>query len=149
MAVDIRSASPDDYGAITAVLDDWWGRPISGSLPRLFLDHFHATSFVAEEDGELAGFLIGFHSPSLRGVSYVHFVGVHPRFRRAGLARDLYDRFIGLARDAGSSEVRAITAPSNAGSIRFHSQLGFTVSGPIPDYNGPAKPMITFALRIG
>jgi len=47
-------------------------------LPRLFLDHFHATSLVASSDDELVGFLIGFHSASAPHRAYVHFVGVAP-----------------------------------------------------------------------
>ena len=43
-----RPAQPADYDAIAAVLDDWWGRPVLGALPRLFLDHFHATSRVID-----------------------------------------------------------------------------------------------------
>jgi hypothetical protein len=32
-----------------AIVNDWWGRPIAGSLPRLFLDHFNRTSLVARD----------------------------------------------------------------------------------------------------
>ncbi|MEJ3653823.1 GNAT family N-acetyltransferase [Actinomycetes bacterium KLBMP 9759] len=111
-------------------------------------ENFHPTSSVAE-DHELAGFLVGFHSPGLDGVSYVHFAGVRPDLRGTGLARRLYGRFVDRAREAGCHEVRAITAPSNAGSVRFHERLGFTVAGPVPGYNGPDRPMITFALPLG
>jgi hypothetical protein len=38
----LRTATPADYDAIAAVVDDWWGRPVRRMLPRLFLDHFHA-----------------------------------------------------------------------------------------------------------
>src|SRR5665213_136313 len=57
-----RSARPDDYDGIVAVVDGWWGRPIAGALQRLFLDHFWRTSLIAEgptgADGRpaLAGF---------------------------------------------------------------------------------------------
>ena len=64
MTHTIRPARPDDYDRIAAVADDWWGRPILAILPRLFLDHFHRTSRVAETAGELRGFVIGFGSPS-------------------------------------------------------------------------------------
>jgi ribosomal protein S18 acetylase RimI-like enzyme len=139
----IRTARPDDFGAVSAVIDAWWGRPVAAALPRLFFDHFHTTSLIAEDD-ELAGFLAGLHSPSLDSVAYVHFVGVRPNQRREGLARRLYERFADGARDAGRRELRAITGPSNDASVRFHQRLGFTVAGPVPDYNGPGKPMITF-----
>ena len=50
-------------------------------LPKLFFVHFRDTSFVAERDGELAGFLVGFLSQSEPEEAYVHFVGVSPAER--------------------------------------------------------------------
>ena len=44
----MRTARPDDYDAIAAVVNDWWGRPVLAALPRLFLDHFYRTSLVAD-----------------------------------------------------------------------------------------------------
>ena len=140
----LRTATPADYDAIAAVVDDWWGRPVRRMLPRLFLDHFHATSTVAEAGGELAGFLIGFLSPSLPGAAYVHFVGVHPGHRRGGLARVLYERFFALAAAHGATVVSAVTSPANERSIAFHAALGFTVSGPLPGYDGPGDVKVRF-----
>lgn len=141
---DFRPAAPADYDAIAAVVDDWWGRPVRAALPRLFLDHFHATSLVAESSGDLAGFLIGFPSPSLPGEAYIHFAGVHPAARRSGLARTLYERFFALAREHGRHVVRAVTSSANATSIAFHQRMGFTVSDPVPGYNGPGTSLVTF-----
>ncbi|WP_342671394.1 GNAT family N-acetyltransferase [Nonomuraea candida] len=83
----LRSATPADYDAIAAVVDDWWGRPLLPALPRLFLDHFHRTSLIAEGPSGMTGFLIGFLSPSLPDEAYIHFVGVSPGARKSGLAR--------------------------------------------------------------
>jgi ribosomal protein S18 acetylase RimI-like enzyme len=140
----LRTATPADYDAIASVIDDWWGRPASRALPRLFLDHFHATSTVAEAGGDLAVFLIGFLSPSLPDAAYIHFVGVHPGFRGDGLARRLYERFFALAATDGRTVVRAVTAPVNAASIAFHTAMGFTVTGPIPCYDGPGDVKVRF-----
>jgi predicted GNAT superfamily acetyltransferase len=145
----VRTAAAADYDQIIAVLDDWWGRPVRQALPRLFLDHFHATSFVAERDGDLAGFLIGFMSPSLPGAAYIHFVGVHPHFRGNGLARVLYQRFFELAAADGRRVVSAVTAPRNTGSIAFHTAMGFTVTEPIPGYDGPSSGKVLFERRLG
>jgi ribosomal protein S18 acetylase RimI-like enzyme len=146
--IAVRPARAVDYDAIAAVADDWWGRPIVGFLPRLFLDHFHGTSLVAERDGALAGFLVGFLSPSRPLEAYVHFVGVAPDLRRTGLARDLYERFLDLAAGHGRTVVWAVTSPVNAGSIAFHRRLGFTVAGPVSDYNGPGHDLVTFRLDL-
>lgn len=143
-AVTLRTATPSDYDRIAAVVDVWWGRPVRHALPRLFLDHFHATSTIAEAGGDLAGFLIGFLSPSLHDAAYIHFVGVHPARRGEGLASVLYERFFALAATDGRTVVRAVTAPVNAPSIAFHTAMGFTVTGPIPGYDGPGDVKVCF-----
>ena len=145
----VRAARPADYDAIAAVADGWWGRPIVGVIPRLFLDHFHTTSLVAEQDGELAGFLVGFLSPSQPGEAYIHFVGVAPQLRRTGLAGDLYTRFFALAEGRGRTVVSAVTSPVNTGSVAFHRRLGFTVAGPVPDHDGPGHALMTFRRSLG
>lgn len=140
----LRPAERDDYDRIAGVVDDWWGRPVSAILPRLFLDHFHRTSLVAEDGDGLAGFLIGLLSPSMPDAAYIHFVGVAPRARRGGLARGLYQRFFDLAAAEGRTKVKAITSPQNQRSIAFHTAMGFTVTGPVADYDGPTVDRIVF-----
>jgi GNAT superfamily N-acetyltransferase len=144
VVTDLRVARPEDYDRIVAVIDDWWGRPVGASLPRLFLDHFWSSSRVAEDNRGLAGFLVAFVSPAEPAVAYLHFVGVRPDQRGTGLGHTLYGEFADLARRRGCRELRAITAPGNTGSIRFHQHLGFTVSEPVADYNGPGRAMVTF-----
>jgi ribosomal protein S18 acetylase RimI-like enzyme len=142
--VDIRTARPGDYDRIAAVVDDWWGRPILAALPRLFLDHFHPTSLVAEDGGELAGFLVGLLPPGQPTEAYVHFVGVAPAARGGGLGARLYREFFARATAAGRTSVGAITAPVNEASIAFHRRLGFAVRGPVADHNGPGAAMMVF-----
>jgi ribosomal protein S18 acetylase RimI-like enzyme len=149
MDITVRTARPDDHDLIVRVVDEWWGRPIANVLPRLFIDHFHATSLIAELDGDLVGFLIGFHSPSARDEAYVHFVGVSPAVRGSGLARRLYETFFAAAVRDGCTRVRAITSPVNSGSIAFHRAMGFTVNGPVPDYDGPGIERILFERTLG
>lgn len=145
----IRRARPDDYDAIIAVVDEWWGRPVMRSLPRLYLDHFSSTSFVAEDESGLAGFIVGFVSPTQPDVAYCHFVAVRPDRRRSNLAGALYAELANLARGAGCTELRAITPPVNEVSIAFHRRLGFEASEPVVDYNGPGTEAVTFALDLG
>ncbi|MEV0032539.1 GNAT family N-acetyltransferase [Nocardia sp. NPDC050793] len=146
--IRLRPATSGDYDAVIAVVDAWWGRPVSASLPRLFFDHFAATSLVAECDGELAGFLAGFFSPDHVDEAYIHFVGVRPGQRGSGLARGLYHRFIDGARLDGRTMIRAITSPGNTNSIAFHEAMGFEVGEPVRDYNGQGRDMVTFVLSV-
>ncbi|GCD98682.1 GNAT family N-acetyltransferase [Embleya hyalina] len=144
----IRTARADDYDAVVAVVDDWWGRPMTAALPRLFLDHFHTTSLVAEDADGLGGFLIGLLSPAHADEAYIHFVGIRPDLRRSGLGAELYERFLVLARAAGRVRVRAITSPGNTGSIRFHTAMGFAVHGPVADLDGPGRDRMRFERRL-
>jgi ribosomal protein S18 acetylase RimI-like enzyme len=93
-----RPARPEDYDAIAAVVDVWWGRPVLGSLPRPFLDHFHRSSLVIDGPGGMTAFLIGILSPSWPDRACIHFAGVAPEARNRGLARGLYEEFFVLAR---------------------------------------------------
>ena len=129
--ISFRRPAEADYPAISRVLDDWWGgRKIDVLLPRLWLQHFTGTSWLAEtEDGRLAGFLVGFMSPDRADVAYCHLIATNPNLRGRGLGRSLYERFFADARAAGRSRVTAITWPANQLSLAFHRALGFEVQG--------------------
>lgn len=139
-----RQARPEDYDAIAAIADRWWGRPVLASLPRLFLDHFCRSSLVIDgPDGPVA-FLIGLLSPGQPGEAYIHFAAVAPGARHQGYASVLYEEFFQLAKADGRRMVTAVTSPGNDGSVRFHQAMGFTVTGPVADYNGPGRDRILF-----
>jgi predicted GNAT superfamily acetyltransferase len=139
--MNIRHAEPSDHARVAAVIDDWWGgRQMRDMLPRLFFTHFRDTSFVAEDEaGELAGFLCGFLSQTYPEQAYVHFVGVSPGQRGAGLARALYERFFAAVRDAGRTSVHCVTSPQNAGSLAFHARIGFEVEAEVDGYDGSGE----------
>jgi ribosomal protein S18 acetylase RimI-like enzyme len=118
-------------------------------LPRLFFVHFEGTSFVADdEDGRLAGFLVGFLSQADESDAYVHFVGVAPDRRGSGLGRELYERFFAAAREAGRTTVRCVTSPANELSVAFHEALGFEVDRIVPDYDGPGEDRVLLVKRL-
>jgi GNAT superfamily N-acetyltransferase len=147
-----RRPTEDDHPRVLAAVERWWGglggaegaRYRAALLPRLYFQHFTTTSTVVEHPGRLAGFLIGFLSPAEPGTAYVHFVGVDPAARNAGLGRALYRRFLDDAARAGAGTVRAVTSPVNVQSVAFHAALGFTVGPVRPDYDGPGNDRVCF-----
>ena len=147
--IAFRRPTEADYARINGVMDDWWGgRAMAGMLPRLWLQHFTGTSWLAEtDDGALAGFLIGFMSPDHDDLAYCHFVATNPNLRGRGLGRALYERFFADARAAGRTRVKAITWPANRLSLAFHRALGFEVqqgNGSQNLYGTPAQPAYDF-----
>jgi ribosomal protein S18 acetylase RimI-like enzyme len=138
-----RRPTPDDHARLDAVIDDWWGgRRLRHLLPRMFLEHFRGTSWIAEDaDGRLAGFLVGFISQDDPTTAYVHMIASDPNRRRAGLGRSLYERFVADARGRGAARVMAVTWPGNRISVAFHRSIGFAVDagpGTQPIYGTPA-----------
>jgi ribosomal protein S18 acetylase RimI-like enzyme len=142
--MELRHAEPADYGRVIEVIDHWWGgREMAAMLPKLFFVHFRDTSFVAEEDGQLAGFICGFRSQTYADEAYVHFVGVDPGRRTAGLGRALYERF--FAAVAPRTVVRAVTSPVNERSVAFHRAIGFEVERVDEDYDGRGQARVLLA----
>lgn len=126
--MEIRNAEASDFYYVTSIIDKWWGgRRMRDMLPKLFFTHFRETSFIAEENGEIVGFLNGFFSQTFPDQVYIHFVGVSPNYRKAGVARLLYERLFEVARAADRHTVRCVTSPVNKTSIAFHLRMGFEI----------------------
>lgn len=150
MSLEMRHANPSDYGRVISRVNAWWGgRDMAPMLPKLFFVHFEGTSFVVDdEDGQLAGFLIGFLSQSDADEAYIHFVGVAPERRGEGLGRRLYERFFEEARAKGRSHVRCVTSPVNTRSVAFHEAMGFVAERVAEDYDGPGEDRVLLARRL-
>lgn len=157
----VRRPRESDHAAIVEAIPRWWETPnadhIALLMPRLFLQHFTSTSWVVEaESGELGAFLIGFQSVDKPQVGYIHFVGVDPELRGAGIARMLYERFFEEMKQRGCTEVRAITGPPNRRSQEFHMAMGFEARGDesidgvmaYRDYDGPGEHRVAFVRKL-
>jgi ribosomal protein S18 acetylase RimI-like enzyme len=90
-----RRSVEADHRRLVAVVDDWWGgRQLAHLLPRLWLQFFTGTSWIAEAPaGALAGFLIGFVRPDDPTIGYVHMIATSPNRRKRGLGRQPYQHF--------------------------------------------------------
>ncbi|TWF74412.1 L-amino acid N-acyltransferase YncA [Pseudonocardia hierapolitana] len=157
----VRQARVEDHRAIVERVQSWWADSrtptqaweLSLLLPKLFLQHFARTSLVVEDDSGIRAFLVGFHSADAADEAYIHFVGVDPQLRGTGTARSLYTTFFAQAAKEGRRTVRAITSPTNTGSIAFHRAMGFTVEpgdrevdgvSVHSDYDGPGQHRVCF-----
>jgi L-amino acid N-acyltransferase YncA len=142
MVVTVRHAEPDDYDRLIASVDAWWGgRRMAGMLPRLFFTYFRPWTYVAVHDEAIIGFLAAFRSQTDPSQVYCHFIGVDPGWRGRGVGEALYQRLFVEAVSRGSREVLAVTAPTNSGSLAFHSRLGFApLPGPCSQCGAPFTP---------
>lgn len=126
--IEIRNGRPSDHEHVISVMPDWWdGRDLTSMLPKVFFIHFHNTIYIAEMKNRLVGFLVGFLSQSDDNVGYIHFVGVHPSCRKAGIGRLLYQKFYDACKTNDRSIIKSCTSPINKLSIDFHSRMGFII----------------------
>jgi predicted GNAT superfamily acetyltransferase len=154
----LRFVKQSDYYVISPLINEWWGgRNMSGMLPKLFFDHFTNTSFIAEVEGEIVGFLIGFLSQSHSKEAYIHFVGVHPTYRKQNLGKKLYDAFFNTVQQNGRNIIRCVTSPINKVSIAYHTEMGFKIEegdqnidgvSIHTDYDGPNQDRVIFVKEL-
>ena len=148
----ITTCSLDDFNQIFADIADFWGHDRTLYLHHpMYVREFGDTAYVIKDGDTVAAYLFGLLSQT-HPAAYVKFVAVRPAYRRRGLARSLYDHFIAYARMRDCTEIRAITAPTNAESIAFHRALGMELLGEpdedglpvIKDYAGPGRDRVVF-----
>jgi GNAT superfamily N-acetyltransferase len=162
-----RQIEKADFDQIVEVIDHWWGGPISTFAHPIFFYELGTEALVAEADGQMIGFLLGFIADRPHGLDrvqrdttepsppsgtastdvgrtgYVHLVGIHPEYRRRGVGRLLYHQFTGACRDAGCAGMKAITTIGNEGSLRFHLAVGWTAAED-DNYAGSARKRVVF-----
>ncbi len=126
MEYALRPMTVADLAEVLDELDDFWSedRDMAFLHQALYVHELGETSVVAERDGRVFGYLLGFVNQHRAG--YIHAVAVRRRARGDGLGRRLYERFEELVRARGATALRAITAPENTGSRAFHAALGFS-----------------------
>lgn len=154
----IRHVQETDYAPVIKVLNEWWGgRQMADMLPKLFFKHFTHTSFVAVDNEEVLGFLIGFVSQTYPGQAYIHFAGVHTGHRGTGIGTTMYDAFTETVRQKGCDSIHLVTSPVNKNSIAYHTKIGFAMlksdnfkDGVFvhTDYDGPNEDRVVFSKQI-
>jgi ribosomal protein S18 acetylase RimI-like enzyme len=156
--MEIRSVKGSDYYVISPLINEWWGgKNMSEMLPKLFFDHFTNTSFIAEKEGEIVGFLIGFLSQTHSNEAYIHFVGVHPEYRKHNIGKHLYNEFFYMVKQNGRNIVRCVTSPVNNVSIAYHTKMGVEIEEGDKridnvtvntDYDGPKQDRVLFVKQL-
>ena len=88
------------------------------------------SSFVAEKDGEVIGFVTSQTAQFMHGVDkllWIEYIAVLPEFRRQGIGFALLRRIIECAERTGINLVYTTINPDNEASIKLHLKAGFNV----------------------
>ncbi len=96
----------------------------------------YAETLVALEDGEIAGFIIGFSSGR---VGMVYTLDVHPEYRKRGIGRVLIGA---LEKDLSASGARAVrleAALDNPAALELYEREGYQEGELVKNYYGQGK----------
>ncbi len=142
MPITIRPAAGVDEPELAALDRACWSvltdvMPLSAPGVAFFGDWRRpADVLVAEEDGEIAGWLKLAPPTPLASNSHVQQVqglGVDPAHRRAGVGRALVEAGRELARQRGARKLSLRVLGTNDPAQRLYRSLGFSVEGVLVD----------------
>jgi mycothiol synthase len=96
-------------------------------------------SFVAEHDGEVAGFLLARRWAD-EGVGYVDILAVHPDHQRRGLGASLLRAAFERFNAAGLREAQLGVASDNPRALGLYERVGMTARFEVEAYERPTSP---------
>ena len=87
-------------------------------------------SFVAEEDGEIFGFIFAqmlHHVNNAENLVWIENMGVHPYLRRNGIGYKLLRATVDAGMQKGATVIHSSIQPDNVPSIMMHKKMGFFI----------------------
>ncbi len=108
---------------------DEWKDNLGASSRKSFALYLESgISLVAEEDGEIMGFIFAqmlHHVYNVENLVWIENMGVHPYFRRMGIGYKLLREVARLGQEMGATVIHSAIQPDNLPSIMLHKKLGF------------------------
>jgi len=116
---------------------------------RASVQHTSSATWIAEENGRMAGFAIA-EWAERRGESraYIQTIEVAPEARRRGVGRDLLDRIEGSSREAGAGSIWLHVEVENGSAIRLYEAQGYRCQGRKENFYPFAKAALIYMKSI-
>jgi ribosomal-protein-alanine N-acetyltransferase len=152
----IRAMTKDDIDAVMVLAArvehaPQWPRATYGALVDGGLDAGLSPRRIAlmAENGK-SSTVAGFAVASVTAPeAELESIAVAPEFRRAGVARALFEAVVSALRSAEVTEILLEVRPSNAAARGFYRSLGFTESGCRPGYYAdPVEDALLLRLKL-
>ena len=132
-----RPFHPDDFAQLYAIEEVCFQPPLRfrRRYIRRLAESPHTITWIAEEDGRMAGFAVADCSHTIDGIfAYIQTIEVLPAFRRRGVGSELLRRIEDSVRTRGAEAIWLHVDPQNAGAIRLYESHGYACEGRKENY---------------
>jgi [ribosomal protein S18]-alanine N-acetyltransferase len=130
-AILIRRLNPDDLADALEIDQEVFGG-YDLSIFSAFYEYHSKTSLVAEMNGKVVGFILGFMHTLLEG--RVFWLAVKPACQSRGIATKLLIAILSIFRQMGAVSATLEVRISNKKAQSIYSWMGFQMTGIHPSY---------------
>ncbi|MGA9031323.1 MAG: N-acetyltransferase [Sulfuricaulis sp.] len=124
----IRRAKIDDLAMLVQLEERFPTDRLSRTNLRRLLRHGHASVWICEQDGVLAGNAVVLYRRGT-SVARLYSLVVHPDYLRRGIARALLAAAESEAGNRGCRDLRLEVRPDNLPAMRLYRNGGYAVTG--------------------
>jgi diaminobutyrate acetyltransferase len=141
----LRAATAADGAAVWRLVGDAGVLDVNSSYMYLLMcDRFGDTCVVAEIDGRVAGFVVGFVPPRAPDVVFVWQIGVAPSARGCGLGRALLQHLVDAPACRAVRFMETTVTPSNAASEAMFRSFARRTGAPLEPVSARGYPTELF-----
>jgi len=146
--VHYRLYMPEDFAALYAIEEACF-EPLlrfGRRYMRKLAEQANASTWIAEEDGKMAGFaIVEWADESSETVAYIQTIEVAPEQRGQGIGRELLGRIEGSACEAGAKLIWLHVDAENAAAIRLYEAHGYRNEGREENYYPEGRAALIYA----
>jgi len=116
---------------------------------RYLVDAPNSATWIAEEDGQMAGFaIVDWHRQKVSLIAYLQTIEVTPGQRGRGIGKELMERVETSARAAGAVTIWLHVDEQNNLAVRLYEAHGYTCEGRQQDYYAQGRAALIYLKRL-
>lgn len=146
-----RPYTPEDFDQLYALEERCFEQPFrfTRRAMQAFVQHPHSATWIAEEDGQMAGFaIVEWRARKGESRAYIQTIEVAPEARRRGIGLELLGRIERSARDAGAALIWLHVDAENVGAVRLYEAQGYRCEGRKEDFYPMGQAALIYMKRL-
>lgn len=144
-SIMIRRFKPSDLGSAMELDSEVFGG-YDPAIFTAFYEYYPRTSLVAEINGQVVGFVLGFKHIPLEG--RIFWLAVRPGYQSRGIGRKLLNSILRTFRFMGAMSATLEVRISNKKAQSLYCSMGFDMVTIYPGYYSNGEPAIIMKRRL-